>query len=115
MILPDVIDLRHDERHAVARLALPHDAEVFRGHFPSMPIVSGVAQIDWVLRVASRCFPLGQPVADDFQVKFSHIIEPGTDLVLTLDFDPTLGRLNFIYRVDDRIMSSGRIKLGTAA
>jgi 3-hydroxymyristoyl/3-hydroxydecanoyl-(acyl carrier protein) dehydratase len=111
VILPDIVELQHDDRRAVIRLAVPQDAEVFRGHFPDMPVLPGVVQIDWVMRLASRCFQLSKPVADDFQVKFSRIIGPGVALVLTLELDPVRHRLNFEYRVNDQIMSSGRVKL----
>ena len=115
MIQPEIIEMQHDDKRAVVRLALPHDAEVFRGHFPSMPILSGVAQIDWVMRLASRCFHLAKPVADNFQVKFSRVIEPDAALVLTLELDPINRRLTFVYRVDEQIMSSGRIKIENVA
>lgn len=114
-MLPDVVELQHDDRHAIARLALPRDAAVFHGHFPTMPVLPGVVQIDWAMRLACRCFGLTQPVADDFQVKFSRVIEPDMKLVLSLALDPIQHRLSFEYRVDDQVMSSGRIKLASPA
>lgn len=114
MTPPHIIELTHEAGRAVARLALPPDAAVFKGHFPGLPILSGVAQIDWAMRLAQHCFALAEPVADDFQVKFAHVIEPGAALVLTLDYDPAAGRLNFQYRVADQLMSSGRVKLARA-
>lgn len=115
MTLPEVVELQHDDRRTVVRLVVPRDAEVFRGHFPAMPVLSGVAQIGWVMGLASRYFHLSSPVAGDFQVKFSRIIEPDVVLILTLDLDPKRHRLSFAYRVDDQIMSSGRIKLENVA
>lgn len=114
-MLPDIVDLQHDDRHAVARLALPRNAAVFQGHFPTMPVLPGVVQIDWVMRLACRCFGLVRPVAGDFQVKFTRVIEPDMALVLSLVLDPNQHRLSFEYRVEDQVMSSGRIKLASPA
>jgi len=80
-----------------------------------MPVLPGVVQIDWAMRLADRCFGLAKPVADDFQIKFSRVIGPGVALVLILALDPTRHRLSFEYRVDDRIMSSGRVQLESLA
>lgn len=112
MSAPPVISLTHDERRAEARLSLPRDAEVFQGHFPNFPVLPGVVQIDWVMRLAEQCFQIARPATEDFQVKFSRIIGPETDLVLILQFDPAHQRLTFEYRVGDQVMSSGRVVIG---
>lgn len=114
MILPEIVALEGDDRRATVRLHVPGDTGIFDGHFPSMPVLPGVLQIDWVMRLAARCFGLPQAVADDFQVKFSRIIAPGMVLVLTLERDTARRRLLFEYRVDGQIMSSGRVTLADA-
>jgi 3-hydroxymyristoyl/3-hydroxydecanoyl-(acyl carrier protein) dehydratase len=111
MTLPEIIEIRQDERQAAIRLALPRDAEVFRGHFPDMPVLPGVVQIDWVMRLADRCFRLHEPVASDFRVKFSRVIGPEVQLILNLNLDPAKGRLSFEYRSGEQVMSSGTVKI----
>jgi len=113
MSRPPVIALQRDERRAVANLSLSQDAEFFRGHFPDTPVLPGVVQIDWVMRLAEECFHISPPTGQDFQVKFSRVIGPDMALVLILEIDPARQRLLFEYRVDDQVMSSGRVKIET--
>jgi 3-hydroxymyristoyl/3-hydroxydecanoyl-(acyl carrier protein) dehydratase len=109
--LPAIAHLRQDGHQAAISFVLSPDLDVFRGHFPNMPILPGVAQLDWVMQLTVRCFGIAEPVARDFQVKFSDVIRPGVLLVLLLRLDQAGQRLFFEYKVDERIMSSGRIKL----
>jgi 3-hydroxymyristoyl/3-hydroxydecanoyl-(acyl carrier protein) dehydratase len=112
--LPAIAALRQHEDEVLAEFVLSENLEVFEGHFPGIPILPGVAQIDWVMRLAARCLGLGDPVAQDFQVKFTDKIHPGMPLSLTLKIDKTRQRLSFEYRIEDRLMSSGRINLASA-
>lgn len=111
MTLPAIAELKQNEDEVLVSLMLPADLDVFRGHFPDTPVLPGVAQLDWAMRLAARCFGLADPVAQDFQVKFSGMIRPGVALLLALKIDSAKQRLSFEYRVDQRIMSSGRINL----
>jgi 3-hydroxymyristoyl/3-hydroxydecanoyl-(acyl carrier protein) dehydratases len=115
MSLPPIISLQHDEQRAEARFSLPQEAEVFRGHFPNMPVLPGVAQIDWVMRLAEQCFQIARPMAGDFQVKFSNVVGPGPELALILEIDRARQRLTFEYRVEDRVVSSGRMEIETGS
>ena len=112
--MPTIVALQQDDRRATVRLSLAADAEVFRGHFPERAVLPGVVQIDWAMRLANRCFGISEAVADDFQVKFSRIIEPGMELILTLELDAARQRLSFEYRANGQVMSSGRVKLEQA-
>ncbi len=109
-----VMSLQCDGHRAEARLSFPPDSDAFRGHFPNMPVLPGVVQIDWVMRLAEQCFRIARPAAADFQVKFSRIIIPGMVLTLILELDPSHQRLTFEYRDGAQIMSSGRVKIELA-
>ena len=111
MTLPAITDIRQEEDRVTACFALPPELDVFQGHFPDMPILPGVAQLDWAIRLAVRYFGLAEPVAREFQVKFSDVIRPGALLSLTLRMDRVKQRLSFEYRLGERVMSSGWIKL----
>lgn len=114
MTVSPVISLHGDDRRAEAQLSFPSDSDVFRGHFPSMPVLPGVVQIDWVMRLAEQCFHIARPTPADFQVKFSRIITPDVVLTLTLEIDAAHQRLTFEYRAGEQIMSSGRVKIELA-
>ncbi|MDR3439083.1 hypothetical protein [Telmatospirillum sp.] len=115
MSQPSVLSIGRPEPDTVEfLLAVPADCPAFAGHFPGRPILPGVVQIDWVVRLAAEFLQSGTPAAQDFQVKFSHVVEPGAALHLTLRLDRQKNSLSFEYRNGTVIASSGRIALEPA-
>src|ERR1700677_2627269 len=90
-------------------LAIPHDLIYFRGHFPNFAILPGVVQIEWVMDLAKRHFPLENATALTLRVKFRRPILPNDRLLLTLEYQPLRNQLNFTYAGPEGIASSGRI------
>src|SRR5580658_8138584 len=95
-------------------LNLPDDLPCFQGHFPGFPVLAGVIQLDWVMRLGAAHLGCGQISATDFRIKFMRVIVPGNPLTLTLDFDEARHRLDFVYRVGGVIASRGRVTLAKA-
>lgn len=114
MTLPAFAEIARDDTHVVLQVTLDPALEVFQGHFPEVPILPGVAQIDWAMRMAERYFG-APPAARDFQIKFTDMIRPEMTLVLTLVFDPGKRQIVFDYKVGDKSMSNGRVKLEAAS
>ncbi len=115
MILPPVLSIDHQtDGRIVLALALREDHPAFAGHFPGQPILPGVVQLDWAIRLGAEHFNLGLRAATDFQVKYRRIIQPQAALSLTLQLDRAKGSLAFTYRAGDEVASSGRIKLEPA-
>ena len=110
-LLPDILDIQTTDDEVVLTLALPGHLAVFAGHFPGNPILPGVVQIDWAMRLAVRYLGVADPVACDFQVKFRRIIPPGVRLSVSLRHDRAKGALAFEYRIGDETASSGRVRL----
>jgi 3-hydroxymyristoyl/3-hydroxydecanoyl-(acyl carrier protein) dehydratase len=110
MTVPPILSSSASADRATFELSIPSDFEAFRGHFPDMPVLPGVTQIDWAAQLAARTWEL-PPVARDFQVKFRNIIHPDATLTLALRLDRAKARVYFEYRIGERIMSSGRIAL----
>jgi len=101
--------LRRDSREAVYALALGPDLQAFQGHFPGDPVLPGVVQVDWAVRLGEAAFgPLGAFRGLD-QLKFLAPIRPLEPLELTLTAAP--GRLRFQYRCGLELRSSGCILL----
>jgi len=96
---------------AICQLVLTAEMACFGGHFPGMPVLPGVVQIDWAVRLGVLLLGTGQPVAERFQVKFKRVISPGQNLTLELRIDTQRRRLNFIYRSGAVIASLGHIEL----
>jgi 3-hydroxymyristoyl/3-hydroxydecanoyl-(acyl carrier protein) dehydratase len=92
-------------------LSIAADHPAYRGHFPTMPILAGVIQLDWVLQLAAIHLGIHHPAATDFQVKYRLPIEPGQPLSLWLWRDAAHDRLTFEYRIAGEVASVGKIAL----
>jgi 3-hydroxyacyl-[acyl-carrier-protein] dehydratase len=107
----DIIATLPDEVRIALHLDAAHPA--FLGHFPGLPMLAGVIQVDWAMQLASH-LGIGQRAANDFALKCRHIIRPGRDLSLILRLDRTKGLLAFEYRLDELSATRGRIQLEAA-
>ena len=83
----------------------------FQGHFPGIPVLPGVVQLDWALAFARRHLELEQVVSQSLQVKFRSAVRPGDTLVLHLRHDPLQHRLTFSYRRGGQLCSTGHMGL----
>ena len=110
--MPEILSVdRPNDGRVMLHIALPPDSPAFAGHFPGRPILAGVIQIDWALRLAGTHLEIVQPAARDFQVKFRRTIGPDVPLVLALDLDAMKRHFSFEYRIDDDLATVGKIKL----
>ena len=105
--LPRVTAVRRAATTAEVDLAIDPDLIWFQGHFPDLPILAGVVQLDWALDFARRHFGFTQLAARQFQIKFKGMIFPGDALTLVLRHDAAKGRLAFEYRRGDQSCTVG--------
>ena len=106
-MMPEVRDTMREGRTVTLRLFVPRALEHFDGHFPGLPILPGVLQIDWAVRLARKHF---ERLTESYGVdgfKCRAPVRPETELVLTLECDP--GRLRFAYVDGVRTVSSGTV------
>jgi 3-hydroxymyristoyl/3-hydroxydecanoyl-(acyl carrier protein) dehydratase len=87
----------------------PDSLLYFDGHFPRFPILPGVVQVDWAIRLGRRHLALDASPARTVQVKFRKPIHPDAELTLTLKLADDGHRLAFEYRDAQEIYSSGQI------
>ncbi|MCT4704277.1 hydroxymyristoyl-ACP dehydratase [Enterobacteriaceae bacterium H20N1] len=96
------------------QLRIPADLNWFRGHFPTQPLLPGVAQLDWVMAYGAELAPGMRFCAID-SVKFQRPVLPESLLELNLRWDAVRGVLNFEYVLvkeeSRQPVSSGKIKL----
>jgi 3-hydroxymyristoyl/3-hydroxydecanoyl-(acyl carrier protein) dehydratase len=90
-------------------LRVPPTLVHFAGHFPGLPILPGVVQIDWVMRLAAEQVPGVRMLASIDQLKFKAPVPPGALLDLTLTHDASRRRVQFAYRLGRRECASGVI------
>jgi 3-hydroxymyristoyl/3-hydroxydecanoyl-(acyl carrier protein) dehydratase len=90
-------------------LRVPPTLVHFAGHFPGLPILPGVVQIDWAMRLAAEQVPGVRMLASIEQLKFKAPVPPGALLDLTLTHDASRRRVQFTYRIGDRECTSGVI------
>lgn len=80
----------------------------FAGHFPGDPVLPGVVQVDWAIRLAGVALgPLGAFQGLD-RVKFLQPLRPGDPVVLRLA-PAGPGRIGFRYERDGAPASSGTL------
>jgi uncharacterized membrane protein/3-hydroxymyristoyl/3-hydroxydecanoyl-(acyl carrier protein) dehydratase len=90
-------------------LHVPHTLVHFAGHFPGLPILPGVVQVDWAVRLAAAKVPAASNVASIDRLKFLAPVPPGALLELILAHDPSRQRIQFTYRLGQRNCASGVI------
>jgi acyl-coenzyme A synthetase/AMP-(fatty) acid ligase len=110
---PALRAVRRDGNEVELDLYNPADLIQLDGHFPHLPIVPGVAQIDWAVKFAARYLDLPIEAATDYQVKFHRLTLPQTEVTLKLAHDPERRRLSFSYRRGADMLTSGTIRLAT--
>jgi hypothetical protein len=92
-------------------LFISPDIACLEGHFPHMPIVPGVAQIDWAIKLARRHLKFPIDSAQAFRVKFRRVAFPDTVVTLSLRHTGPWTRLNFQYSLGAEVLSLGSIRV----
>jgi 3-hydroxymyristoyl/3-hydroxydecanoyl-(acyl carrier protein) dehydratase len=95
----------------VLQLTLPPDLIWFEGHFPDLPDLPGVAQIDWAAHFGRLHFGFNAPVTGVTGLKFQHIIRPADTPRLTLLWREEKQELEFAYHLNDMPCSRGVLGL----
>ena len=105
--MPQTLSESRDGDRVTFRLRVPTALEHFTGHFPGFPILPGIVQLDWAVRLARRHFEglEGSYGIDNF--KCPAPVFPEAELTLELKRDP--GGLHFKFRDQARVYCSGKV------
>ena len=93
-----------------ASMRVPLDLDVFRGHFPAIPIVPGAMQIDWVMSQLKTHLKPAARFVSLHGAKFQRLVRPAMSLTLAIRVRGNLVR--FEYACADSAVSVGRIEIG---
>jgi len=92
------------------RVRVPYDLAIFDGHFPTIPILPGVVQIDWAVDLARAHLRIAGRFKGIAATKFRRLVQPGMNLDLTLEHRPESGELRFEYLLGTALASTGRVR-----
>jgi hypothetical protein len=109
---PELTALRRFDGGVELDLFIPADLVQLRGHFPDFPVLPGVAQIDWAVRYSAQYLDAPIDVGKAFQIKFRRITTAPSSITLKLIRNLDRRQVEFEYRQDESILSSGALKLG---
>lgn len=114
-MLPVELSCQQQAGKAEILLKVEPDLFWFRGHFPTQPLLPGVAQLDWVMHYGLRLLAPGRQFAAVENIKFQQPVLPGHTLKLTLNWLNEKNHLQFDYQIVEGEQSlrasSGKITL----
>jgi len=99
-------------RALTCRLRVPYDMAIFRGHFPSAPIVPGVMQVGWAVGLARTHGLARGSLAGIDAAKFRRLVRPGMRLVARVERGARPGQVSFRYECGDTVVATGRLQFG---
>jgi len=87
-------EIRGDD--AQFELFIPRTLIYFDGHFPGIPLLPGLVQVQWAIDFASTLSGLSR-IRQINRLKFTALIRPDTALTLTLQYNRATRQVNFRY------------------
>ncbi|WP_448549442.1 ApeI family dehydratase [Thalassotalea fusca] len=113
-IHPKIIDEKVTDEGVELTLWVDAELDYFKGHFPNVPILAGVAQLNWAVELGAQKLNLPCAKVKDVEVlKFQEVITPNTTLTLALSQTKS-NKFTFRYASEKGVHASGRVVLDLA-
>ena len=107
MLMPQTLSSSVNGSTVTYRLRVPPALEHFRGHFPGFPILPGIVQLDWAVRLGRLHFAGLEASTGVDNFKCQALVFPEAELTLELRREES--GLHFRYFDAQRTYSSGKI------
>ena len=89
--------------------SVPYELAIFRGHFPTAPIVPGALLAGWVAALAREHCGWAHGCGEVSMLKFRHIVQPGLAYRLRLAVSDPGTALHFDLRQEARLCAQGAL------
>ncbi len=109
MKLPDYQLVSADGSEAIFEVTIVETMECFDGHFDGHPVLPGVAQVTFAVKIAEQHFNFKVNFKGLEVVKFQQVITPPNKVLLKLKHDQEKQKLYFQYYKQEQSYSSGRV------
>jgi 3-hydroxymyristoyl/3-hydroxydecanoyl-(acyl carrier protein) dehydratase len=104
---------RSAENEISADIQVPPDSPWFDGHFPTEPILPGVAQIGLVLDVISKAHNQDLKASSVRRVRFKRIVRPDDKLkIIAAPLKQEIDSYSFRILIQDETICSGVLTVG---
>ncbi|MET3107101.1 acyl-coenzyme A synthetase/AMP-(fatty) acid ligase [Oxalobacteraceae bacterium GrIS 2.11] len=100
---------RHEQHEAEYEVSWPEQLHYFVGHFENAPVLPGVAQVHWAIRIGREIFDVPDAFHAMHGLKFHHVVFPNEQTRLKLNYDAHKKCLSFSYTSASKQHSSGKI------
>jgi 3-hydroxymyristoyl/3-hydroxydecanoyl-(acyl carrier protein) dehydratase len=101
--------IERKENSISLEFSIPDSSPYFDGHFPGFFILPAVAQMELVMRFASRYLETGVGLSEIRRVKFTKLIQPFDPLLLKLTRNETAVSFNMSSPDGKIVYSSGTV------
>jgi 3-hydroxymyristoyl/3-hydroxydecanoyl-(acyl carrier protein) dehydratase len=101
--------------HGAFAFEVEAEHPAFSGHFPEQPILPGVVQLDWAIRLGGETFGALGAFQSVEHLKFQAIIGPLEPMELKLAWDNETRQLDFAYAGPKGRASSGLVQFSTGS
>ncbi|HJW32233.1 MAG TPA: hypothetical protein VJ505_02595 [Holophagaceae bacterium] len=95
------------ERAGTFTFQMEAEHPAYHGHFPGDPILPGVVQVEWALRLGEECFGPFSSFQGLEHLKFQGTITPGEPITLSIIWDAARQELGFEYMAPTGLKSKG--------
>lgn len=108
-LIYELKELKVNENNLQATLYIPENLIHFDGHFEKTPILPGVVQTHWAIKLAAEHLKISGNFKSIDVIKFTKIIPPASTIELNIIYNPTKNAIEFQYNSEIGQHSSGKV------